>query len=180
MRLAPNSYLQQGEVELFELRPEQVSERYVAWLNDSEVNRFLESRFAMHTVDSTRAFVSAVMDSDDSVMFGIRWLATGDHVGNIKLGPIDRRHLRAEIGLLIGERSAWGRGFGTAAIDLVAGYAFDRLGLHKVTAGGYASNGGSRRAFEKAEFELEGVRRRHFILDGRYEDGWLLARWSKV
>ncbi|MCX8003947.1 MAG: GNAT family N-acetyltransferase [Burkholderiaceae bacterium] len=178
MRLAALTCLRRHDVELFGLEPDGVTENYVAWLNDPAVNRYLEARFVRHTLESTRRFVQAVADSDDSILFGIRYVPEGRHVGNIKLGPIDCNHRRAEIGLLIGERCLWGRGIAANAIELATRYAFDSLGLLKVTAGCYASNVGSRRAFEKAGFVVEAVRRRHFLLNGVPEDALLLARWA--
>jgi RimJ/RimL family protein N-acetyltransferase len=179
MRVQPNVEPRLGEVELFGLEADDVSEEYVAWLNDSTVNRYLESRFVHHTLESTRRFVRDVVQSEDSVLFGIRYVPDARHVGNIKLGPIDRHHRRAEIGLLIGDRTLWGRGIAACAIELATRYAFESLGLVKVTAGCYASNVGSRRAFEKAGFVVEAVRRRHFLMDGAFEDALLLARWAE-
>jgi ribosomal-protein-alanine N-acetyltransferase len=179
MRARPDVELKLGDVELFGLEADGVTDRYVAWLNDPAVNRYLESRFARHTLESTRRFVQEVVQSEDSVLFGIRYVPDARHVGNLKLGPVDRHHRRAEIGLLIGDRTLWGRGIAPCAIELAVRYAFASLGLVKVTAGCYASNTGSRRAFEKAGFVVEAVRTRHFFLDGRHEDAVLLARWPE-
>lgn len=178
MRLAADIELKLGDVELFGLEPDDVADEYVSWLNDPAVNRYLESRFVHHTPESTRRFVQSILDSDDSIIFGIRYVPCARHVGNIKLGPVDRQHRRGEIGLLIGDRAVWGRGIAAAAIELATRYAFDSLGLLKVTAGCYAGNIGSRRAFEKAGFVVEAIRKRHFLLDGAPEDAVLLARWS--
>lgn len=178
MRLPQDVRLKLGDVELFGLEPDDVTDEYVAWLNDAAVNRYLESRFVRHTADSMRRFVQDVVDSGDAILFGIRYGPAGRHVGNIKLGPIDRHHRRAEIGLLIGDRTVWGRGIAARAIELAARYAFDTLGMLKLTAGCYAGNVGSRRAFEKAGFVVEAVRRRHYLLDGAPEDAVLLARWA--
>lgn len=178
MRAAADIQLKLGDVELFGLEPEHVTDDYVSWLNDPLVNRYLESRFARHTLESTRRFVQSILDSEDSILFGIRYAPSGRHVGNIKLGPIDWHHRRAELGLLIGDRACWGRGIASAAIELATNHAFGPLGLLKVTAGCYASNVGSRRAFEKAAFVVEGIRRRHFLLNGAPEDAVLMARWA--
>jgi RimJ/RimL family protein N-acetyltransferase len=50
------------------------------------------------------------------------------------------------------------------------------LGIRKLTAGCYASNIGSAKAFLRAGFHIEARRPAHFILDGRPEDLVLLAR----
>ena len=164
------------KVELLLLDESHVTENYVNWLNDTEVNRFLESRFVRHTLDSTREFLREVRNSSHSLMLGIRSLALdGRHVGNIKIGPIDRHHALGEIGIMIGDREAWGQGIARAAISAMANIARDELNLRKITAGCYSGNVGSQRAFERAGFALEAVRPRHFILDGKECDLLLMS-----
>jgi RimJ/RimL family protein N-acetyltransferase len=163
-------------VELFLLKPDQVTDAYVNWLNDAQVNRYLESRFAVADLDSTRQFVANALAGVATLFLGIRSRSLNRHVGNIKLGPIDRHHGLGEIGILVGDRAAWGQGVATEAISLLIHIAHEELGLRKLTAGCYASNVGSVRAFIKAGFVVEGRRAAHFILDGRPEDLVLLAR----
>ena len=164
-------------VRLFMLREDDVSHAYVRWLNDPEVNRYLESRFQKHDAVSTRQFVRAMHDSADNLLLGIFSEHVGAHVGNIKIGPINRYHLTGEIGILIGEKRAWGKGIATTAITMMCELARTELQLHKATAGCYASNVGSRRAFEKAGFEVEGVRKQQVLTgDGVREDLVLLGR----
>ena len=157
-------------MELFVLRPEHVTDAYVSWLNDRDINRYLESRFTTHTLESTREYVAATLASPEYLFLGIRSIALGRHVGNIKIGPINRHHGTAEVGIIIGDKAAWGRGIATAAIVLLSDVARVELGLRKVTAGCYASNAGSQRAFEKAGYAVEGIRHKQFLLDGRAED----------
>lgn len=164
-------------VELFLLRPELVTQAYVDWLNDPLVNRYLESRFAVADEQGTRQFVRRMLEDPSVLFLGIRSVALGRHVGNIKLAPIDRHHGLGEIGILIGDRSAWGRGIASAAIEQLARIARDELGLRKLTAGCYGSNAGSARAFQKAGFEMEGRRTRHFLSEGQPEDLLLMARF---
>jgi len=163
-------------IECFLLVPELVTSAYVGWLNDPEINRFLESRFVVQDLAGVRKFVAMQLADPKALFLGIRSVALDRHVGNIKLGPIDRQHGLAEVGIMIGDRGAWGRGIGTDAIQVVAQIAQHELGLRKLTAGCYGSNVGSARAFHKAGFEIEGTRPAHFLLDGRPEDLTLLAR----
>jgi ribosomal-protein-alanine N-acetyltransferase len=180
MQLEPTSRWRSASIELFVLREEHVGADYVRWLNDPRVNRYLESRFAVHSIDSTRHFVHQCLQSSATLLLGIRDLVLGGlHVGNIKLGPIDRHHGLGEVGLLIGEPQSWGRGLASAAIARVRDIAAEQLGLRKLTAGCYASNVGSEKAFLRAGFEVEGRRRGHFLLDGVQEDLVLMATWLK-
>ena len=92
MKLAPTSRWQGQRTELFLLEPDSVSADYVSWLNDPAVNRFLESRWSVATPESTREFVAQQLASPSALFLGIRARALGArHVGNIKLGPIDRK-----------------------------------------------------------------------------------------
>lgn len=176
MRLARTGAWDGEKVELFQLLPEHVGPRYVEWLNDPAVNRYLESRFTPQHQALIELFVAAQLASPSSVLFGIRSRALGRHVGNIKLGPIDRHHGLGEIGLMVGDRDAWGMGIGSDAINCIARIAAADLGIRKLTAGCYASNIGSAKAFLRAGFHIEARRPAHFILDGRPEDLVLLAR----
>lgn len=180
MRLLSNSLWSTARLELFLLEPEHVGPAYLGWLTDPTVTRYLESRFVTHTIESTRAFVKTSLDDARTLLLGIRSKALNlEHVGNIKLAPIDTRHGLGEIGILIGERSAWGQGIASEAITALASIARDQLSLRKLTAGCYGANLGSQKAFAHAGFEIEGVRRAHFMLDERLEDLVLMAKWLR-
>lgn len=176
MRIEASSLWEDDKVRLFLLRPDDVTDAYVGWLNDPEISRYLESRFVEHTLESTRQYVADMIEHDNNLMLGIYSKDLDLHVGNIKLGPVDRHHGLGEIGLMIGERSAWGRGIATRAISIITKIGLEQLKLRKITAGCYASNIGSKKAFEKAGFKVEGIRPAHFILDDETEDLILLAR----
>ncbi len=156
-------------IRLFTLTTEHVGPEYVAWLNDPMVNQYLECRFAVHSVKSTREVVSSLMASETDLLMGIFSLELNKHIGNIKLGWIDRHHSTAEVGLLIGDKNAWGKGIATEAIQLTIEVA-KQLELRKLTAGYYESNIGSKRVFEKSGFVVEGKRKAQFLLDEKSEN----------
>lgn len=178
MQIAAAAHWENDVVRLAVLTPDAVSDAYVDWLNDPEINRFLESRFVRHDRDGVATYVASMLASPSALFLAIHSKALDRHVGNIKLGPIDRHHGLGEIGLVIGAREAWGRGIATNAIAVISDIGFRDLGLRKLTAGCYASNRGSRIAFERAGFAVEGVRPNHFLSDDGVEDLVLLARFS--
>jgi RimJ/RimL family protein N-acetyltransferase len=92
------------------------------------------------------------------------------HVGNIKIGKIDSFHMHAEVGIMIGEKGCWGKGYGTEAIGLVLKYAFNELCLNKLTAGMYSENVGAFKSFVNNGFRKVGVFRKHVLFKGRYID----------
>lgn len=167
-------------IRLERLKPEDVTETYVAWLNDPNVNQFLESRFVTHSLESVRAYVASITNDERNHFFKIIRSDTGMYIGNIKLGPIDRNHRLGDIGLMIGDKDSWGKGFATAAIQAITAYAFNDLMLHKVTAGAYENNIGSIKAFEKCGFIIEATRPSHFYYQERYVGHVLMAHWNET
>jgi RimJ/RimL family protein N-acetyltransferase len=166
------------KINLREVRESDVNQNYYSWLNDMEVNQYLESRFFPNSIDSIKNFVSSLNGSNSSTLFAIIENETHSHVGNIKLGPINWIHRLGDIGLLIGKEN-WGKGYATEAIGLVVNYAFTDLNLHKVTAGAYSDNLGSIRAFEKNGFFVEGQKKEHAFYKGKYSDVVLLGIINK-
>ena len=142
--------------------------RYLGWMRDPEVNRYLESRLVEHTIDSLREFIETSNAGPD-LLLGI-CLADGSHIGNIKLGPVNEYHRNAPVGLLIGDPASWGKGYATEAIVAITTHAFSSMGLEKLYAGAYASNTGSIQAFRKAGWLEEGRSRGHWRSGNDRED----------
>lgn len=171
MQLETTSRWHDNWIELFVLQVADVNSVYVSWLNNPLVNCYLESRFSAHTIESTRNFVSTCLADPATLFLGIKALQFGRrHVGNIKLSPIDWHHKRGEVGIMIGASDVWGQGIASRAISLLMNIARDELDLRKLTAGCYASNVGSQKAFLKAGFQVECRRKGHFLSDGELED----------
>lgn len=147
------------------LSPTDASDEYAGWLNDPEVNRFLEARYEHHSVASVAATIESWNEDPAIHAFAITTSPSGVVIGTIKLGPVDPRHRTAEVALMIGRKDRWGTGLGSEAIGGVARYAVDRLGIEKLTAGAYAENVGSVRAFERAGFRREGRLRSQAVVD---------------
>ena len=110
----------------------------------------------------------------DAVFLAIVRTADQRHIGNLRIGAIDRHHHTATIALVIGDKSAWGHGLGSEAIALATAHAFSALGLRKLNARCYATNLGSIRAFEKAGWKHEGRQGSQFeTAAGRVDGVWL-------
>lgn len=142
-----------------------VSQEYVNWLNDPEVNMYLEARWAFHSLESVKSQVDIFFQSDSDVLFGIFLPSRPKvHIGNVKLSGIHPTNRIAEIGFLIGRKEYWGRGFASEAIKSVCDWALLDRDLRKVSAGAYSVNLGSIKTLEKVGFQREGVLREHVQL----------------
>jgi RimJ/RimL family protein N-acetyltransferase len=169
--------LDDGVVFLRSLREDDVGPRYLGWLQDPAVLRWLELRFAPQSLASIADFVRAVRSDPASWALAICDGADGSHIGNLKVGPVNRHHGCADISYFIGERSRWGRGLASRAIRLATGWAFSQ-GIFRLQAGLYAGNTGSARALEKAGYTYECAWQRQLVDDGQRVDHLWYAAWA--
>ena len=158
---------------------EDVNSDYVIWLNDPEVNKFLECRFVEHTLESTQSFVQEMKNSSNNVLLGIFDQATNLHIGNIKIGNICKVHSYADVGIIIGNKAYWGKGIATEAIKLATDYAFNELKIHKLYAGAYEFNEGSTHAFIKAGYVQSGIFKEHYKYNGKYINSIYVEKINK-
>ncbi len=146
---------------------------YLKWVNDIEIMRFTESRGANYTAEKLKEYVIS-MTNDHNILFGIFLKDSNKHIGNIKLGNINPIHKNADIGIIIGEKKLWGKGYASEAIENLSEYAFKELNLKKVKAGMYANNTGSLKAFKKAGFKECGRMKDDAFFEGDFVDGILV------
>lgn len=166
-----------GGMNIF-LRPIQSSDAlgpYLNWLNDPEVNQYLESRFVSWTTEMLSSYIANLVNNKNELLFAICTMEGEKHIGNIKLGPIDWNHRFADIGIIIGDKSEWGKGRGSEAIRTICRYGFDELELNKITAGCYGDNLSSVKAFSRVGFQQEGILRKKFFSSAGFQDHILMG-----
>lgn len=168
-------FIEGSGIYLREVRLSDVNENYYQWLNDPEINQFLETRFLPQSMHNIEEFVRSKDGNSNEVLLAICDKTSSKHIGNIKVGPINWIHRYADVSLLIGDKAFWGKGIATEAIQLVSHFSFNVLNLHKLKAGCYEKNVGSMKAFEKAGFEKEGLLKKLWMLNGTFQDQVLLG-----
>lgn len=163
------------QIHLRQIALEDCTEEYVGWLNDSEVNQYLETKWSEQNMESIRFFVESQRENNHSILFAILENETERHIGNIKIGPVHPHYKHADISYFIGEKDYWHKGIATEAIKLVSGFGFNELHLHRIEAGAYDCAVGSWRALERCGFKREGVFTEQVILKGSYIDTYRYA-----
>lgn len=143
---------------------------YLDWLGDSQVNQYLETRWEEQTLDKIKDFVRSIRESSHSYLFAM--IFQGEHIGNIKIGPIHPVYKYADVSYFIGAKSAWGKGIATEAIGLVTDFSFEKLSLHRLQAGAYEDNIGSQKALIKNGYSQEGIFRKKCLraIDNQFTD----------
>ena len=145
------------------------------WANDPELMRLMDRKQPVSPVEHEAWFASLPRRAD-CAYFAIETVDGRAHIGNVWLWDIDRRHRKAELRVVVGDRGARGKGLGAEAIDRLCRYAFEKLDLHRVYAYVLDINPSARKAFERAGFSLEGTLRDDRWAVDRFIDSYLLAR----
>ncbi len=144
------------------------TDQYLAWLNDKEVTRYLEI-FEPYTMEQLKDYLQAV-EKNPKLLFWAILLKNGKHIGNIKVDPINRRHGYGEYGIMMGEKSEWGKGYAGEATNTILEYCFKEEGLRKVTLGVVADNLAAVNLYKKLGFKEEGLYKSHGLYNGKYCD----------
>jgi RimJ/RimL family protein N-acetyltransferase len=119
-----------------------------------------------------------------SFSFAIHTLADDRLIGAIELSVTQWVHGDAYVGIGIGERDDWGKGYGTDAMRVMLRYAFREMNLHRVSLTVFEYNPRAIRSYEKAGFVVEGRLRGWLNREGRRWDmihmGILREEWEKT
>jgi RimJ/RimL family protein N-acetyltransferase len=117
----------------------------------------------------------------DGASFAIE--ADGLMIGQCALFNINPHAHTAELGITIGDKGYWGRGYGRECVSLLVDYAFRHRNLHKVWLHVHAANGRAIRAYAACGFVEEGRLRAHVWSNGEYDDllvmGLLCSEWQQ-
>ena len=148
-----------------------ISDRYLGWLSDPDVNQYSRRRLAPpETRQAAQAFLTSLAAEEQVLAIQME---THGHVGNIKFGPIDRINRRADISILIGERAVWGLGVAREAIHTIGLHLLLKVGLNRVDAG--TCNPAFVRSVMTIGWHKEGVLRERIWLGDHFHDQTLLA-----
>jgi ribosomal-protein-alanine N-acetyltransferase len=162
----------------FDLRPfteADIDDTYIGWLNDPEVMRYSNQRFRTHDRKSCLAYVQSFAGTDNYFLLATRRV-DAKPFGTLTVYA-SRPHGTADVGIMIGERSMWGQGYGQEAWDLVVAWLLSEPRIRKVTAGAVVANGAMVRVMERSAMIREGTRRAQEIIDGKPSDIVYYARF---
>lgn len=143
-----------------------ISLPYLNWMNDYEVVRFTEQRYRKHKMSDVKKFVKSKINSNTEYLYGIFLKNKKNiHIGNLKIGPIDKFHKTAEISYLIGDKKLWNKGLGSLALKKGIILSKKKFKLKKLIAGTYESNKASIKILKKNKFKKEGILKSNIIFE---------------
>jgi RimJ/RimL family protein N-acetyltransferase len=142
------------------------------WLNDPDIRRWLTLQKGP-TLEEEQAWWEAEQHNPEDIVWAIE-TRDGRLLGDLALRPNPLGRW-ADLGIFIGEKALWGRGYGTDAVRTALGHAFGAMGLNRVSLTADEHNERAIRCYEKCGFVREGLMRQHRLMDGRYHNSVLMG-----
>lgn len=182
-----NKNLLRGELARLVMEdPQTIAEAFSKWSRDSEFDRLSSTDLAQpRSPKKIKEWIDKELEKEHSnfYWFMIRSLSDDRLIGDIGLQVNGWNHGESFVGIGLGERETWNKGYGSDAMRIILRYAFTELNLHRVSLNVFEYNPRAIRAYEKTGFVHEGRIRQYLKRDGRRWDlvfmGILQEEWEQ-
>ena len=144
------------------------------WSNDAELRRLIGEVEPMSRAD-TEKWYRELMADKDRIWFTIILKKNDRVIGEAGLLRMFRPWRNTDMTIIIGEKDAWGKGYGPEVGHLLLDYAFRRLGFHRISIGVAGFNKRALKFWESLGFKREGVQRDEYFYDDEYSDGIMMS-----
>lgn len=140
------------------------------WYADPEIARLARYQQTPMRPDEIERFFAARVVGPEALALAIHERSTGRLVGTCAFSQLDGENGSALYHITLGERDAWGHGYGTEATRLMVDHSFGVLGLHRIALFVFEFNERAIRAYRRCGFTIEGRSRESIWRDGRWWD----------
>ena len=145
------------------------ADQYCIWLNDLEVSYNLlifnqqlsleKEKMILQDMIKNNAQIFAIVDADSDKL-----------IGNCSIFRINERNRKAEVGIFIGDKNYWSKGYGSEALSLLIDYGFNILNLNNIMLEVFSFNKRAFNSYKKVGFKEIGRRREAIIFAGEKHD----------
>jgi RimJ/RimL family protein N-acetyltransferase len=157
-------------VRLREYRKEDIPMR-LSYINDPELQKYLicDTPYPM-TLHEEEKWFESISALGNTYKFAIETLEETKFIGGCSINDVDWKNSVATVGIFIGNKDYWGKGYGTDAIITLDSFIFTQMNINKVRLTCYSFNDRAIKSYEKCGFKIEGVLRQEMFKDGKYHD----------
>ncbi|MBM7561342.1 GNAT family N-acetyltransferase [Fusibacter tunisiensis] len=152
-------------------------ETVVTLINDPDVKKLLTPGipFPYTLEDENKWYESISGNSTGLYNFAIETLEDSVYLGGCGINSIDWKNSVAVIGIFIGRKDYWGKGFGTDAMEVLIDFIFDQMNIRKIRLNVFEFNVRAYKSYLKCGFKVEGTLKAEIFRDGRYYDEYIMG-----
>lgn len=152
-------------------------EKAVEFINDEEVKKLLDSNipFPMTKWQEEEWVRSRKANSDLTYDFAIEDLKTGKYIGGCSINECDVKNRTCVIGIMIGDKEYWSKGYGSDALKVLTKFIFEEVNMNKIKLKVFSFNNRAISCYKKVGFKEEGILKKEVYRNGKYYDEILMA-----
>lgn len=143
---------------------------YMSWFNDEEVCQWNSHHVYPYTEDAAKEYIQMANKSNDELNLAIILLEGDKHIGNIALTKINSVNRAAHFGMILGDKTVWGKGYAKEAAKLIIEHGFFAMNLNRIYGGIMDNNLPTKIFLKILGWKKEGVRRQAAYKNGKYVD----------
>lgn len=158
------------KVRLREYRKEDIAVR-LRYINDAEVLNLLVSDIPYPiTQNEEEKWFESITALGDTYKFAIETLEDNQFIGGCSINNVDWKNSVATVGIFIGKKDCWGKGYGTDAMRTLISFIFMEMNINKIKLTCYSFNDRAIKSYEKCGFSIEGILKQEMYKNGSYHD----------
>lgn len=144
------------------------TETFMRWVNDPEMAQFTTFHDRIISLPIEKDAIESLAKSGNA--FSIIVQDTGRVIGNCSFHNVDNTNRNAEIGIIIGEKDYWGKGYGTEAVKLLLKFGFENRNFNSIHLHVFSFNERAISCYEKVGFKRQGIMREAVIRGNKKHD----------
>lgn len=150
-------------------------------VNDKELKKFLVTNipFPMSLWEEEAWVKSQKGSESGEYNFAIEDIKTGKYIGGCGIQKVNWLTRVAVVGIMIGDKDYWGKGYGTDAMKVLMKFIFEDMNISKIRLHTFSFNERAKKCYEKCGFEVEGVLKNEIFKEGKYYDEIIMAAFGK-
>ncbi|SHI20948.1 GNAT family N-acetyltransferase [Sporanaerobacter acetigenes] len=152
-----------------------------SFVNDEELKKLLVTNvpFPMTLWEEEEWVKSQKSSQDGSYNFAIEDIETKKYIGGCGIQEVNWLSRVATVGIMIGDKEYWGKGYGTDAMKVLMNFIFNNMNIRKIRLSTFSFNMRARKSYEKCGFEVEGILKDEIFKDGKYYDEIIMSVFNK-
>lgn len=141
------------------------------YINQPEVKSLLHAGIPyLYTLEDEMKWYEEISALKDTYSFAIETIEDEKYIGGCGINNVDWKNSVAEIGIFIGNKDYWGKGYGTDAMQVLIKFIFNEMNINKIKLQVFSFNERAIKCYKKCGFMVEGVLRQEIFRNGRYHD----------
>ncbi|WP_339063454.1 GNAT family protein [Tepidibacillus marianensis] len=158
------------KVRLREHRKEDVQQAQT-YINDPEVKGLLHPGVPYpYTLEDEQKWYESISATKELYSFAIETLSDHKYIGGCGINKVDWKNSVAVVGIFIGDKEYWSKGYGTDAMKVLVRFIFEQMNIHRIQLHVFSFNKRAVKSYENCGFKEEGVLRKAIYRDGEYHD----------